>query len=539
MQGIRIVSAAALSAFCLIVGVMSAGAEPPPDEATPMYERGAVAVIDLTLPPASLQALEDEPHTDVYQPGTFSLAFTDGTPGGVEAASTPMEVGIRLKGKQGSFRELSQKAGFKLKLNFVKGKKFLGLKKMTLNNMVQDPSMVHETLSYELFRAAGVPSPRTGYAYVRVNGEAYGVYLNVETLDDVALERWFGEFDDPQHLYEGEYKSDVTPGGEDSYEVDEGDPDDRSDLEALIAAVAGKGTPFSERVAGFADLEEMTRMWAVEKYVGHWDGYAGAGPTLLPHNELPNNYYLFSDAAGEFQMLPWGTDQTWAMRLGFDAEAGLLFDECLADPTCWALYRESLVHVAEAVEALNLDAMAQEAAELLGPWQELAAPREEYDLGEVEAGVEGTRDFIVERPLDLAAWLKAHPLTQPTPPGNGDAGAVSLTLAEPLLVRPAMRVEGIAVDGTTLVTRLRLRRAGTASQRARIRTVEGVVEVCVTREQVAGAGRVTLRCELSATARRHLSVRWLRLGLRTAFEPVDGKPGVVLRRVHIPRADPE
>ena len=47
----------------------------------------------------------------------------------------------------------------------------------------------------------------------------------------------------------------------------------------------------------------MTRMWAVERYLGHWDGYT-----------TKNNYYLVSDPSGRFQMLPWGTDQTWVER---------------------------------------------------------------------------------------------------------------------------------------------------------------------------------------------------------------------------------
>ena len=33
---------------------------------------------------------------------------------------------------------------------------------MTLNNMVQDESMIHETLGYAILRAAGIPAPRTG-----------------------------------------------------------------------------------------------------------------------------------------------------------------------------------------------------------------------------------------------------------------------------------------------------------------------------------------------------------------------------------------
>ena len=54
-------------------------------------------------------------------------------------------------------------------------------------------------------------------------------------------------------------------------------------------------------------------MWAVEKYVGHIDGYSGRGPGR------PNNYYLHATRPGRFRMLPWGTDQTWRAHLRFSA----------------------------------------------------------------------------------------------------------------------------------------------------------------------------------------------------------------------------
>jgi spore coat protein CotH len=277
-------------------------AEPSGDPPAAMYEPSTVDVIRLTLPPESKQQLEADPEGE-YVEGTFSMATTGGTPGTIGTFSTPTMVGIRLKGKYGSYRDLAHKSGFKIKFNFEnakgeKGKKFLGLKKMTLNNMVQDTSQIHERLAYEAFRAAGVPSPRPGYAYLEVNGEDFGLHLNIETTDDVALEKRFGPF---QHLYEGAYGSDVAPGGASSFEIDEGDEADVSDLDALISAVnADQPADFSDRVQPFADLVEMTRMWAVERYLGHWDGYT-----------TKNNYYLVSDPNGRFQMLPWGADQTW------------------------------------------------------------------------------------------------------------------------------------------------------------------------------------------------------------------------------------
>jgi CotH protein/invasin-like protein len=398
--------ALACALLCPVFAAVTAAqaAEPTGDAAAPLYQPGSVNVIDLTLDQAGIDALEAEP--DEYVSGGFSLS-TNSSPGDKGDFSPPLVVGIRLKGGKGSFRDLTEKAAFKIKFNeFVSGQKFLGLKKMTLNNMVQDASMIHEVLAYKAFRSLGVPASRTGYAYVYLNGEDFGMHLNIETLDDVYLKKWFGSFQEPpQHLYEGEYKDDVRVADVGKFEIDEGE-DDRSDLIALATAADGS-TPadFSDRVGPFADLAEMTRMWAVEKYIGHWDGYSGK--TEFGY-DLPNNYYLYSDPAGVFQMMPWGTDQTWADRsVAFGGEAGRLFDDCIADETCAALYDGALEGVPAEVDG-DYKSLATSTAALLKPWQELEqgnGARHESSLTQIDESVQWAREFIDERPDDLAKYL--------------------------------------------------------------------------------------------------------------------------------------
>ncbi len=388
----------------LMVGAAPAAAavvEPVGDPPAAMYEPSTVDVIRLTLPPESEQKLEEAPEVD-YVEGTFSIASTEGTPQTIGEFSPPVMVGIRLKGGIGSFRELDKKASFKIKFNFEnskgeKGKKYLGLKKLSLNNMVQDKSFIHERLAYEALRSAGIPSPRTGYAYVELNGEDFGLHLNVEAVDDVALEKRFGPFG---HLYEAIYGSDVGPGTT-PFEIDEGDETDTSDIDALVAAVNGtEPADFDERVQPYADLAEMTRLWAVEHYIGHWDSYIWL-----------NNYYLLSDPIGRFQMLPWGTDQTWVEHLPFDEGEGLLFTKCLKDPSCAARYWKALRFVKAAIDSVPLDSQAVATAALLKPWEtmEQSNSRHEADLAAIAKAVQGTRDFIASRPADLTAWMADKP----------------------------------------------------------------------------------------------------------------------------------
>src|SRR6185369_2017183 len=84
----------------------------------------------------------------------------------------------------------SLKRSFKLELNkYVKGQKIAGISKLNLHNNVTDASWMNEVLSYQLFRDAGVPSPRTAFArvYVTVPGKFdkkyLGLYSLVEDID--------------------------------------------------------------------------------------------------------------------------------------------------------------------------------------------------------------------------------------------------------------------------------------------------------------------------------------------------------------------
>jgi spore coat protein CotH len=537
------------SRFCCLALVFSAlgGAwaqVAAADEAAAMYDPSAVDVIELTLSKESEETLEKEP-TENYVKGTLTLRETGGVPG-TEGPPVidAMEVGIRLKGNEGgSFRKLKDgKAAFKIKCNFVKGKKCLGLKKMTLNNMVQDPSMVHETLAYSAFRAAGVPASRTGYAYVRVNGQDFGLYLNLETLDEVSLGRLF---DSPfeaktQHLYEGEEGHDVTPGEAPEFEIDEGEAD-RADLEALIEAVNGTGSgSWSTRVSPYADLAEMTEMWAVEKYIDHWDGYSGHAEPLL----RPNNYYLYSEPSGRFQMLPWGADQTWIPTKGvanrevtFDGHGGVLFDKCIEDSECFHVYGTALRGVRNTIAGLDPGALAEATAKLLAPWQkeEREHGRAESNATRAEEGLDETLDFIAGRPAEADQWLAVN---APEPPAPSTPSGPPVSHGSPGPAR--MRIDGFAVaNGGVLTTHMYVSGSGEIDQWAKIRLAKKDVGVCLTNESASNAESLALHCRLSPGARRRLRARRLKITVYTVFTPTGESPETVSHVVTAHRDPPK
>src|SRR5829696_3123368 len=126
----------ALVALCVLTLLMVASAsraEPPPGATGWLYDTTTVADIDLGLPQSSIDGLAAEPSE--YQPGSIVLHAAGRTYG-------PLQVGISLKGRN-SFRPLGQKAAFKVKVDqYVEGQTIAGVEKLTLNNMVQDPTEV-------------------------------------------------------------------------------------------------------------------------------------------------------------------------------------------------------------------------------------------------------------------------------------------------------------------------------------------------------------------------------------------------------------
>ncbi len=363
------------------------------DPAAPLFDTGQVANLEITLPAESKAALEADPGT--YQPASWRPV--DGT------RHTEMTVGLRLKGHS-TFQGFDGKPAFKIKLNQVKGQTLLGLKKLTLNNMVLDASMVHETLAYDTFRAMGVPAPRTGYAFVRVNGEPYGVYLNVETLDDVSLPRG----SPPPATCTRRARRPPTSARRTwsaTRSTRARPPSARTCGRSSRRPRAPGG--FSDRMAGTADLPEMVRMWAVEKYIGHWDGYAGDDGSWLP-----NNYYLHSTTGGMFSMLPWGIDQTWAVFLGFDS-GGLLFKACRADPRCDADFRRALLDVGPAIDRLDLAGEVDRLAGLLAPYQ-ADDPRRQHDAAQATTELDGVN---ASSPRAGAGWTRGRPAGCHSPRG--------------------------------------------------------------------------------------------------------------------------
>jgi hypothetical protein len=280
-----------------------------------IFSSTSINAIELQIPDASVTSLNNQNTAQNYVAATLKFIANGQSIG-------PLNVGIRMKGST-SLSTVDRTPSFKVAFNWklLKGNRFLGLKNLTLNAMTQDESKLHEFGSYKLFNLMGVPSPRTGWTDLKINGTAKGLYLSVESVDDIFLGTKYQDV--TQHLYEGIALNDLKPGYNDGtkntgrYLVKEGwsDTPNKNDLGQLIAAANySSGAKWYAKLATVTDRTELLKMFAVENFVGHWDGYTGP---------LQNNHFFRSNILGKFTILPWGADQTF----GENRQTPVLLDD--------------------------------------------------------------------------------------------------------------------------------------------------------------------------------------------------------------------
>ena len=369
------VFAAALMTLALIGVTLQPAQAVTTIKLTDIYSVAKITEVYLEVPPASETSLNTWANLKKYV--TAKVKFVQG-----ELESDQITIGLRLKGST-SLQPLKQKPSMRIQFNWgdaFKGQRFLGLKNMTLHSLTQDNSLVHELGAYKLYNSMGVVAPNTGWAEVFVNGKSKGVYLNVETPDDIFLSK---RFKDPtQHLYEGQAFADLKPGNdsgaqyEGKFTVDEGwtTTPNKADLTALIeAANVEPAKAWWDGLAKRVDRTAMVKMFAVDNFIGHWDGYSGP---------IINNYYLRSNSKSVFTFLPWGADQTFGenrqtpelldtytfamdkpdvgypwIKLSHKTETidrGILFRKCLAYKPCQTLYLQQLKATSAKATAIKL-----------------------------------------------------------------------------------------------------------------------------------------------------------------------------------------
>ena len=312
-----------------------------------VYDRGSVARVDVSVDPAALAWMYENVESDSLHLAQlhFQNAWLD-----EEVA----DVGLRLRGNTSRF---SAKKSFKISFNdFVPGREFHDVDKLNLNGEHNDPSIARSALCFNFFRRIGLAASRDSHAELWINGDYFGLYANVEHVDDEFL---WKHFENPGgNLWKCLWPADLAwrgPDPEDYQHQQDGRPvyelttnEEGNDYTALVRLVRIlHDTPdaaLEDSLGDYLDVAGVLQYFAANVLLGSWDDYW----------YLQNNYYLYHDpVADRMALIPYDYDNTfgvdwfgvdWATRnpYSWGASGRPLAQRILARPRWRNLYTHFL-----------------------------------------------------------------------------------------------------------------------------------------------------------------------------------------------------
>jgi hypothetical protein len=396
------------------------------DLAAPFYNPVVVSNINLTLPQQSVNTLNNDPSTKVYQTANIRITTADGV------ITTLNNIGVRLKG-QASRTNLFGKAPLKLKFDaFVKGQKFMGLTRMTLNSMIQDPSFIREDTAYRIYRAMGLVAPRTTYSWVTLNNADFGLYMNVGSIDAQMLKRWLN----PVHVYSSDcYLADLTFSQSSCFDTSYGSTD-KTRFNAAVAVSALNGETWWNEVNKVAHMDQVINLMATDLYTSNWDGYTDV---------VQNNYYIVFDDTGKLRIIPWGQDQAFPMQedaqLDFlgrgpafrnfgNQERSVMLRKCVAYTPCQSQLVKAQVAVKDKVASLTIPAFKNKVASVINNAYIAKETRSNPDVSSAAYWQNWLEQFCPMRTSALTAFLNTRNPEAPALSMNGPSTIGSTLVAE-------------------------------------------------------------------------------------------------------------
>lgn len=240
---------------------------------------------------------------------------------------TLQNLGFRIKGNASRYND---KKSYKIIFNeYIKGGRYLGFKRISVNAFWNDPTHLRAHMTTELFHAMKVPVARTSFADLYINGEFHGLYNLVEQVDEVFLKERFGS--KKGNLYKCYSPADLVYLGDEAklyrdlnkgqtYELKTNKKkNDYIGLAELINVLNN---------TAIEDLEyELERRFNVDSYlailaidivIGNWDSQVFTA----------NNFYLYDNPlTGRFEFIPYDFDNTFGIDwMGIDWGKQSIYD---------------------------------------------------------------------------------------------------------------------------------------------------------------------------------------------------------------------
>lgn len=379
-----------------------------------LYDPATITQIDLVFEEENWDELLD----DLYADGEGERLIATCMINGIEYR----EVGVRFRGGD-SYSPTSSKNAFNIKLDEVIDQRCQGYSTIKLSNGFGDPSMIREVLAYEIGRKY-MDVPLANFAVLTVNGENYGVFTSIETIDDAYHQRrlfcsrenvrFKGSPNVPEVNSSLEYYGADPANYEDKYQLESATGWD--ELTELIYTLNFDFGSMEEVL----DIDRALWMLAFNNILVNLDSYTGAHP---------ENYYLIHDENNRFMTLPWDLEQAFGSRRDLTEGGGLASIEELimmevylrasegSHPLLMRLlsnetYRKKYLAHAKTILAENFEnGWYLERAETLQNTIEdavAAAPNNLYDFEDFDANIESTVEADGESFFGIAEVMEGR-----------------------------------------------------------------------------------------------------------------------------------
>jgi spore coat protein H len=354
-------------------------------------------IYELRLAPGDLRAIEMAAFGNTEYPATFTAAGKDYT-------------GVKVRPRGAWSRGWPKKS---LKIHFSHEAPFQGHHSLNLNSAWRDPAFVREVLAYEVFASCDVPASQARMIRLQVNGQFYGLYVEVEQPDKALLARHHLESADLYKAASNSRDADERRLGDEAsyrqaYTRETRKTADFGDLAAFCQALASESDAaafFKQHVA----VEEYINYLAANVLIQNWDGFN-------------KNHYVACDRGepAKWHVIPWDLDRTfgdhWHMRfdearlpilLGTRAQPGVtgwnrLEDRFFSEPELRARFLDRLA------ELLAKEFTTEKLFPRLDKLQTEIAVAAEADrarwpspAGDLHDGIQGVKAFIEQRRVYL------------------------------------------------------------------------------------------------------------------------------------------
>lgn len=214
-----------------------------------------------------------------------------------------LEVDVTYRGSH--IRDFPKKS---YQIFFYKPKVVRGASELHLNAEYKDPSFIRNKLSFDFFAEIGSLAPMSRHVFLTLNGKAAGVYLEIESVDELFLKRrglpsgniYYAVDGDANFSLMSDLDKNTKKTLRAGYEKKCGSSELDYYLEKMIFTINTlPRQEFHKEIVKYMDIDKYLRWMAGIIFTSNYDGFV-------------HNYSLYRNSeTGLFEILPWDYDATW------------------------------------------------------------------------------------------------------------------------------------------------------------------------------------------------------------------------------------